>query len=117
MIKINTILYHFVVAIFSLSGAIILSSIYNSSIWWHVNVIMGGIFMSIGLYYYASAKSIDLLILMIKDSSEIKQRKFSPLIKFLFYENVLLVISLLVGIAMLFGIIHRALGENKAVFS
>ena len=116
MIKINIILYHCVVAIFFLSGAIIMSSIYNSSIWWHVNVIMGGIFMLIGLYYYAKAKSIHVLILMIKGSSEIKQRKFSPLINFLFYENVLLLISLLVGIAMLFGIIHRVLGENKAVF-
>lgn len=120
MIKINTILhailYHCVVAIFFLSGAITMYSISKCPFGLGINIIMGGIFMMIGLYYYAKAKSVNALILMVEDSSELKQRKLHYSIKFLLYENLMLLISLLVSIVMFSGIIYRVFGENKAVF-
>ena len=79
MITLNRILNYIIVFIFLLSGVITIASIFYSRIWWHVNVIMGTIFILIGLYYYAKANSIKCLILIVKQSIDIKKRNLSSL--------------------------------------
>lgn len=102
--------------VYVLLGFLTIGSIINGTIGLYINLIVGVIFIIIGYYFYAKAKSFMILIDNVKKSNNETQATLNAIAKFLFFEKVLIITGLLFGVILLSAAISRVFGEKLPIF-
>ena len=97
-------------------GCLTIGSIINGTLGLYINLIMGIFFIAIGYYLYAKAKSIIILIDNVETLNNGKQVIMNSISRFMLFEKIFFLISLLLGIIFLSAAISRVFGENVPIF-
>tara|TARA_R110002049_G_scaffold33375_4_gene109761 strand:- start:20194 stop:20547 length:354 start_codon:yes stop_codon:yes gene_type:complete len=81
------------------------------------NVILGGIFITIGVYIFFKAKNISEIIPLINfnDNGE-KQNRGKSASRLLFLERLFVLVNLVIGMVFLYGIGTRFFVEKMPIF-
>ena len=104
---------NFSIILWFLDGLLTIGSIANGTIGLFINMIMGIIFMLIGLYIYLKVKNV---IRIIDYSEDLATKNKTIYNRFIFIEIIFTFISIVVGLIALSGIASRVFGEGLAVF-
>lgn len=99
-----------------LLGLLTIGSIINGTFGFYINLIIGVFFTTIGYYLYLKAKNIIKLIANIENLNTGKQVTLNSITRFLFFEKIFIIMSLLLGIILLSAAISRVFGENLPIF-
>lgn len=105
------------VVIYFLLGILTITSvIWDASVLIY-NVILGGIFITIGVYIFFKAKTISEIIPLIdyNDNDEKKNRDKTAT-RLLFLEKLFVLVNLVLGMVFLYGICIRFFVEKMPIF-
>lgn len=97
-------------------GLVTIGSIFNGTMDLYINLIMGVLIMATGYYLYAKANSIIALLTTIGDSTSDRQATSNTVTRFLLFETIFAVASLLLGGILLSGAVSRVFLEKMPVF-
>ena len=112
------ILSYAVFSIWVLLGVLTFLSIYYGMTGFVINIVMGCVFILIGLYLFLKAKNILALFysfnrFTINKNTNIINTQFK---KMIFFENIFILLSLLIGLIFLTAIFSRVFSEKLPVF-
>ncbi len=112
------ILSYAVFSIWVLLGGLTFLSIYYGMTGFVINIVMGCVFILIGLYLFLKAKNILALFysfnrFTINKNTNIINTQFK---KMIFFENIFILLSLLIGLIFLTAIFSRVFSEKLPVF-
>jgi len=93
-------------------GTITIGSIIQSSLSWHINLLMGLLFFSIGCFFYLRSSNLHHFYF----SGDSKIQKNLHLQRFLRLDMIFVLGSCLVGGILLFASISRVFKEGFAIF-
>ena len=98
-------------ALWIVSGIITIGSIYLSSIGLAINIIVGIIFILIGVYFYLKEKSLLQLLANECVGPDSKLRT-----KVIAGEIIFIIMMFLVGVIILSAVLQRVFGDGVSVF-
>ena len=94
-----------------LLGLLSIGSIINGSDGLMINIVLGSLFILIGIYFYLRTKNHQKLLLLFAEKKADQYFKH-----FILLEKILISMSLFFIFILLSGVIHRIFGENMPVF-
>lgn len=116
MIKSYKITANISVFIWILIGVLVIYSTFLDKLIMFVNILMGFVFLFIGLYLYKKTKNTICLIDEILEFKNEHKNSFGSINKFLRTELIFNIVNILFSMILLSGTISRVFYESKAVF-
>lgn len=95
------------------NGVITFASIYSEIIHLYISVIVGLIFIMIGIYTYLKVKNI---LKIIEHSGNMNKENVSAYKQLLLHENIFTFISIAIGLLVFYSLILITLGDRLPVF-
>jgi hypothetical protein len=107
--KFLKILSYFVAICWVLAGLIIIGSLYLGTALWIVHIVVGTLFISIGIYFLQKERCFLELLKSIKDRDKVVQKN-------ILFELILLLFFCFFGLVALSAIYSRVFNEGFSVF-